>query len=368
MAGRLLPRAGRDRGRPAQHQARPRRALHRPPPNRPNGRRPLGHRHGRRGPGDSDLAGGRRVRRADDRDRRARALGVGPLAGAASPRRKGDPARPGPLPPPQLQDRDLPAGAPEHHPGRRDDRAADLSPDLARIQRAGDRPDPRSALSDDVRGSGSRGAEGRGSPPCFDHPLRLRAQHPRHGIARPDRARGELRLVSGRPADAGRDRARAVGFPAQQLHARPDRRGADQRGGRGELGGGVLRALVRTGDGGGRAAGGPLAQLHQHDRGKHRDPGGPAAADRGKARRRRGSDEQCETRTAPRRRAGGGSGRSPQHQHGRDEPLPAGGTVGSDHRRPDRALQFLPDDAAAGNRAAGLDRGRRRWAEREAGR
>ena len=125
------------------------------------------------------------------RDRRARALGAGPLAGAASPRRKGDPARPGPLPPPQLQDRDLPAGAPEHHPGRGDDRAADLPPDLARIQRAGDRPDPRSALPDDVRGGGSRGAEGRGSPPRFDHPRRLRAQHPRHGIARPDRARGE---------------------------------------------------------------------------------------------------------------------------------------------------------------------------------
>ncbi len=44
------------------------------------------------------------------------------------------------------------------------------------------------------------------------------------------------------------------------------------------------------------------------------------------------------------------------HQRGRDEPLPAGGTAGPDPRRPDRALQFLPDDAAAGNRATSLHR------------
>ena len=45
---------------------------------------------GRRGAGHPGVAGGRRLRRAADRDRRARALGARPLARAAPSRRQGD--------------------------------------------------------------------------------------------------------------------------------------------------------------------------------------------------------------------------------------------------------------------------------------
>ena len=41
-----------------------------------------------------------------------------------------------------------------------------------------------------------------------------------------------------------------------------------------------------------------------------------------------------------------------------DEPLATGGPVDPDHRRPNWALQFFPDDAVAGSQARNLDRGR----------
>ena len=71
-----------------------------------------------------------------------------------------------------------------------------------------------------------------------------------------------------------------AGVPAQQLHAGPHRGGAGQRGRRGELGRGVVRAVLRPGGGGRAHAGGPLAELHRHDRGEHGDPARPAGADR----------------------------------------------------------------------------------------
>ena len=78
-----------------------------------------------------------------------------------------------------------------------------------------------------------------------DHPGRVRAEHARHGADHPDRAPRRLRLVPVRPAGDRGSRARPAGVAAQQLHARPDRRRADQRGGRRELGVGVVRPVVR---------------------------------------------------------------------------------------------------------------------------
>ena len=63
----------------------------------------------------------------------------------------------------------------------------------------------------------------------------------------PDRAPRRCRLVSGDPAGDRRDRAGAARLPAQQLHARTDRRGAGQRSRRRELGRRLIRAVVRTG-------------------------------------------------------------------------------------------------------------------------
>ena len=59
-----------------------------------------------------------------------------------------------------------------------------------------------------------------------------------------------------------RIRPRPAGLAAQQLHPGPDRGGAGQRGGRGQLRRPVLRAVVRTGAGGRPAPRGPVAELH----------------------------------------------------------------------------------------------------------
>ncbi len=88
-----------------------------------------------------------------------------------------------------------------------------------------------------------------------DHPRRIRAQHAGHAAADPDRAQSDLRLVPAGPAADRRRRPWPAGLPAQQLHARPDRRGARQRGGRRELGVGLVRAVVRPRGRRGSAAG-----------------------------------------------------------------------------------------------------------------
>ena len=64
-----------------------------------------------------------------------------------------DTARPGSVQVPALHDRDLRAAAAERHAGRRDDRAPDLPPDDARVQRDEDGLDPRAALAQHVRAS-----------------------------------------------------------------------------------------------------------------------------------------------------------------------------------------------------------------------
>ena len=92
--------------------------------------------------------------------------------------------------------------------------------------------------------------------------------------------------------------ARPAGVAAQQLRARPDRRRADQRGGRRELGGGVVRAFVRPGGGRRRPARDPLAGVHQHDQREPRDPLHAAAADRADAGGRRAGREQHRSSTS----------------------------------------------------------------------
>ena len=68
-----------------------------------------------------------------------------------------------------------------------------------------------------------------------------------------------LRLVAHRPAAARGFRAGPAGVPAQQLHVGTHRGGAGQRGRRGELGRGVVRAVLRPGGRRWPHAGGPLA-------------------------------------------------------------------------------------------------------------
>ena len=69
-----------------------------------------------------------------------------------------------------VQARDLPADAAADRPGRRHDRAADLSADGAGVQRDAGRPVARPALAQHVRGSGAGREEGRKAPPGQHHP------------------------------------------------------------------------------------------------------------------------------------------------------------------------------------------------------
>ena len=80
----------------------------------------------------------------------------------------------------------------------------------------------RPALADHVRRRDPRWTEVRRTP-RQGHPDRVRAQRAGRGADRPDRARGGLRLVPHDPAGDRGSGARAAGFAAQQLHARPDR-------------------------------------------------------------------------------------------------------------------------------------------------
>ena len=61
--------------------------------------------------------------------------------------------------------------------------------------------------------------------------------------------RTRFRLVACHPLADHRLGTRAPRLPAEQLHALADRRGAGQRGSRDQLRGGIVRALVRAGDG-----------------------------------------------------------------------------------------------------------------------
>ena len=172
--------------------------------------------------------------------------------------------------------------------GRRDDRAADLPADDARVQRDGGRPVARAALAQHVRRRDARRPAGREAAPgdivrvgfalttigiAGDRPARARAPTPAGALVVPliDRRMG----------------ARAAGLAAQQLHAVADRGGAGQRGGRRELRRRIVRAVVRARDGRRHHARRPLVLVHPPDREQHRHPPAAAAADRGHARGRR---------------------------------------------------------------------------------
>ena len=82
---------------------------------------------------------------------------------------------------PALPDRDLPADAAADHPGRRDDRAADLLADDPRVQRDAGRAVPRPAVAEHVRGGHARRPEGREAALEQHRPCRVRAHHGRDG-------------------------------------------------------------------------------------------------------------------------------------------------------------------------------------------
>ncbi len=181
VARRLRARGRRDRGRAVPDQARPRRALHGAPAGRRRRSDPLRLRDGRPRARDPRLAGGRRVRRPADGDRGGRAGAPRVLARASQAGREGDAARPGPVPVPALHDRDLPADAAADHPRRRDDRAADLPADDARVQRDAGGPLARAALAEHVRCRAAGRAEGGQAAPEQHRPDRVRAEHDRDG-------------------------------------------------------------------------------------------------------------------------------------------------------------------------------------------
>ncbi len=142
--------------RPQRAEADPRRSVHRPARCRLRRSRAVGGRHGRRRHRRAGVAGGWRVRRRADRDRRGRARVARPLAEAPQARGQARAARSRPLQARPVPARDLLPDAPEHRARRHDDRAADLPPDGAGVQRAGDRPDAHAAVADDVRDRADR--------------------------------------------------------------------------------------------------------------------------------------------------------------------------------------------------------------------
>ena len=165
-------------------------------------------------------------------------------------------------------------------------------------------------LSLSMFGSGAaRGEEGGKAAPQQHHPVGIRAPHGRDGGADPDRAPGRLRLVPPGPTGDRGIGVGVAGVPAQQLHAGPDLGGAGQRGRRRELGGGVVRAVVRAGVRRRHHAGDPLHHLHRHGGGEHRACTGRAAAGRERAGGRRAGAEQHPARRVARRPTRGRSGR-----------------------------------------------------------
>ena len=112
----------------------------------------------------------------------------------------------------------------------------------------------------------ARGTQGGRAAPEQPRPGRIRAVHGRVGRDHPHRAAHGLGPGALLPvADHGLGTGPAR-LTAEQLHPFPDRGGASQRGSRGELRGGLLRALVRTRDGRRHHARLPLLLVHQPDR------------------------------------------------------------------------------------------------------
>ena len=120
-----------------------------------------------------------------------------------------------------------------------------------------------------------------------------------------------------------RMRSRHARLPAQQLHARTDQRGASQRGGGRELGGRLIRAVLRARCGRRGHALGPGAELHPSDcRPVVVIP--PAQQQQISAEMEHDAEVMSNTalQRADRRRAQGRPGRGPGHQYPRPESLP----------------------------------------------
>ena len=178
--------------------------------------------HGRARAGHPGVAGGRRIRGRTPGHRCDRHGRAGVLAGTAQACREADADRPRSVHLQAVQVRDLRTDAPADRPGRRHDRAADLSADGAGVQRAAGRSVPRPALAEHVRRGGAGREEGRTAPPCQHHPAGIRASHRRHRGVDPDRAPRRVRLGAPRPVTDRGIGAGLVGVAAQQLHAVPD--------------------------------------------------------------------------------------------------------------------------------------------------
>ena len=115
--------------------------------------------------------------------------------------RQVDPARPGPVPAPELHRRRLRPDAAAGHPRRRDDRPAALPPDDARVQRHAGRPVAGPAVADHVRGGACWPARrpATGARPRSSAPASLLASRRDRGH-HPARPAGRQRLVPRDPA------------------------------------------------------------------------------------------------------------------------------------------------------------------------
>ena len=147
------------------------------------------------------------------------------------------------------------------------DRAADLPADRARVQRDASRASRsrrcRSAMFGIALLAGKKAGTRRPSSI-----IRLGFALLTAGMAVliPIVPRAELRLVPRRPADDRGIGVGIAGLAAQQLHAVADLGGAGQRGRRRELGGRIIRALVRAGVRRRDHARHALVRFHQHGR------------------------------------------------------------------------------------------------------
>ena len=140
LAGRVRRRGRDHRDRAPRQPARARRSLHGRPSGRRRRRDPLGGRHGRSRARDPRLGKGRRGGGRAPRRRRHRPRLARVVAPQAQARRQAGADRRGSLQVEVLPPRDLLADDAADRPRRDDDRAADLPPDGARVQRARGRP------------------------------------------------------------------------------------------------------------------------------------------------------------------------------------------------------------------------------------
>ena len=138
--------------------------------------------------------------------------------------------------------------------------------------------DPGAALAQHVRRRAARRAQGGQTTPEQHHPGRIRALHRRARRDHPDRAAHRLGPGPLHPAADHGLGARPARLAAEQLHPLPRRGGTGERGGRSQLGGRLVRALVRAGDGRRDHARLPRLLVHEPDRRQQGDPTGPAAS------------------------------------------------------------------------------------------